>query len=331
MNFRKIKYFALCTTFVGALSGLAGSASAQVGQENVPGSFLVFPKFDIRGETATQVRIVNNGESNVNVHLNFVCPGVKHVNDFCAALDTTVTFTPHQTRVIDVEDLNPPCNQGYLVGYAYGAGGQFDVGSLGARNRPISYNYLAGSYHITSGRQVEADNAIASQSVQAEGTILGAGGKLRFGGGDYTAFGTKLNTDFRAVKFGSEGDADVGSRLTLLTLDVLAGMQNPPAVAFVDFWNAAEVPYSTSVEYICWTERQLDTIDANFLEENLGTTTGSMILTPFPNCPLPGGCPPLSPYDPAILGQIQEYGDGDTTARTLGHDSTPKLSTYQPR
>lgn len=331
MNLRKVRFIALCTAFAGALSGLVQTASAQVGQENVPGSFLVFPKFDIRGASATQVRIVNTGESNVNVHLNFVCPGVKNVNDFCAALDTTITFTPHQTRVIDVADLHPPCNQGYLVGYAYGAGGQFDIGGLGARNRPISYNFLIGSYHISSGRLLEADNAIASQSVQAPGTILGAGGRLRFGGGDYTPMATQHFTDFRAVRFGTEGDPDLGSRLTLLTLDVLAGMQNPPAVAFIDFWNAAEVPFSTSVEFVCWTERQLDTIDANFLEDNLGSTVGSMTITPFPNCPLPGGCPPLIPYDPALLGQIQEYGDGETAARTLHHDLSPKASSFQPR
>jgi hypothetical protein len=33
-------------------------------------------------------------------------------------------------------------------------------------------------------------------------------------------------------------------------------MQNAPAVVFIDFWNAAEVPFS-SHEFICWTEKQL--------------------------------------------------------------------------
>jgi hypothetical protein len=56
-------------------------------------------------------------------------------------------------------------------------------------------------------------------------------------------------------------------------------MQNPPAVAFIDFWNAAEVPFSTSTEFICWTEKQLEAIDVNFLEDNLGTTYGSMRIT----------------------------------------------------
>lgn len=329
MSFKKLAL----VVALGAVSAVSQSAMAQVLQENVPGSFLLFPKFDIRGDTSTELRIVNTGESNVNVHINFVCPGVKNVNDFCAALDTTVTFTPHQTRVLDVADLHPPCNQGYAVGYAYGAGGQFDVGGLGARNLPIAYNFLIGSYHVFSGRQHEADNAIASQSPAGPGTILGTGlrnSQLRFGT-DYLAPGTVSYTDFLANTPAVGADPATGSRLTLLTLDVLAGMQNPPAVAFIDFWNAAEVPYSTSVEFVCWTERELSSIDANFLAANLGSTHGSMTITPFANCPIPGGCPPLVPYDPTVLGSIVEYGDGDVGGRTLFHDTTPKATTYQAR
>lgn len=314
------KVLALSVALSGVLAG--GVATAQVLDDNSPGSFLVFPKFDIRGESATQIRIVNNGSSAIDVKINFVCPGVKHVNEFCAALDTTIPFTPHQTRAIDVADLNPPCNQGYVVA--------FPINSSG---RAYSYNNLLGSYNITEGRRLESENAIAVQSPRSGGTVLGSNGKLRFGGegADYSAMGSNLYTDFRAVVPGSEGEADVGSRLTLLTLDVLAGMQNPPAVAFIDFWNAAEVPYSSSIEFICWTEVQLDSIDLNFLEENLGTSHGSMKITPFPNCPLPGGCPPLTPYDATMLGHITEYGDGDRGGRSLYHDQEPKNTSYQPR
>lgn len=307
--------------------GLCANSFAQVNDDNTPGSFLVFAKFDIRGDTSTQLRIVNNGENlpnaqgdivDLKVKLNYICPGVKHVNDFCAALDRTVTFTPNQTRIIDVADQNPPCNQGYVVAYA--------LSSAVTGNKPASYNYLTGSSHITSGRSSEADNAIAIQSPASEGTVLGSGTPLQLRiGTDYSPVGTVSYTDFRATS------ADAGSVLNLLTLDVLAGMQNPPAVVFIDFWNAAEVPFSTSHEFICWTEKQLETIDLNFLEDNLGTTYGSMKIVPNANCPLPGGCPPLVPYDATILGAITEYGAGDSTGRTLFHDQTPKTTVYQPR
>lgn len=325
---RKLSVFAASLAMSGALLSAPTYATADevVGgplvQENVLGSFLVFTKFDIRGESSTQLRIVNNGygfgsNNELKVKLNFVCPGVKFVNDFCAALDTTIYFTPHQTRIIDVADLNPPCNQGYVVAYA-----------LNDYGRPVSYNYLNGSYHILEGRRHEAENAIAIQSTQSKGSVLGDQGKLRFGTGDYSAMPSTLYTDFRAV---GTGEGASGSRLTLLTLDVLAGMQNPAAVVFINFWNAAEVAYSTSHEFICWSEVQLDDIDYNFLEENLGTTYGSMKLWGFPNCPIPGGCPPMIAYDATILGHLTEYGDGTLGGRTLAHDSTPKYTAYQPR
>ena len=316
-------------------------AIPEVLDENSPGSFLVFPKFDIRGDSSTQLRIVNNGENlpnsqgdivDLKVKLNYVCPGVKHVSEFCAALDRTITFTPNQTRIIDVADQHPPCNQGYVVAYA-----------LNPSNQPAAYDYLTGSYHISSGRSQEADNAIAIQALEEQdecsgivecdspirlsfhGQTLGSNGQLRFGL-DYRALGTVSYTDFRATS------TDAGSKLNLLTLDVLAGMQNPAAIAFIDFWNAAEVPFSTSTEFICWTEKQLEAIDLNFLEDNLGTTYGSMKITPAPNCPLPGGCPPLMPFDATVLGAITEYDDkGDSTARTLFHDQEPKTTEYQPR
>ncbi|MBX7138312.1 MAG: hypothetical protein K1X83_10035 [Oligoflexia bacterium] len=324
MFVKKFTHLALSAALVAgfAVSAIADEAPVQPGpvlQENVPGSFLVFPKFDIRGESSTQLRIVNNGYHDVDVLLNYVCPGVKHVNDFCASLNTEVSFTPHQTRVIDVADQHPPCNQGYVVAIA-----------LGRYNKPASYNYLTGSYHVYNGRRHEAENAIAIQSVRAKGDTLGSDNKLYFGN-DYTSLSSNLYTDFRAVSFGGEGEADEGSRLTLLTLDVLAGQQNPAALAFIDFWNSAEVPFSTSVEFICWTERQLDTIDANFLEDNLGTTYGSMKIVPYANCPIPGGCPPMNFYTASMLGAIEEYGDGTSGGRTLFHDTTPKSAVFMPR
>jgi len=317
----KLNKLAVALGCVSVLCGTATFAQAQtLLNENTPGSVLVIPKFDIRGDTSTQIRLVNNDGRNVEVTLNYVCPGVKNVNQFCAALNRVVTLTPHQTRVIDVADQNPPCNQGYAVAYA-------------SRNGyPVGFNALTGSYNITSGRRVEAENAIAIQKLGRDSDTQSGAPTLRFDGVNYAAMPSSLSTDFRAVNPGSEGSvAASGSVVTLLTLDTLAGMQNPPAYAFVDFWNSAEEPFSSSVEFVCWTEKQLDAIDSNFLEENLGTTYGSLKITPFPNCPIPGTCPPLPAFDATMLGQIQEYGDGDVGGRLLVHDSTPKATAFQTR
>lgn len=326
----KLKKHVLAALTV-ALSGLvATAASAQVVpvggpllQDLVPGSMLVFTKFDIRGTTTTQLRIVNNDGFPGEVHLNYVCPGVKFGDDRCRALDRTVDFTPHQTRIIDVADHNPPCNQGYVVAYAQDT----------LTHTPRSYNWLTGSSIINSGRRVESQNAIAIQSPQALGTVLGSGTPRSFaiGGADFSGLPTYSFTDFRATAFGSEPTADEGSNLTLLTLDVLAGAQNPPALVNIDYWSASEEPFSTSYEFICWTEVALEEIDNNFLQDNLGTTHGSMSIFPVGNCPVAGTCPPLPLYDATVLGSISEYGDGDVGGRLLTHDATPKATVYRPR
>ena len=329
MYMKKSKLLMLMASVALCCSAFLGTAwaSPAVLDDNSPGSFLVFPRFDIRGDTITELRIVNNGENLTNsngdvvdlkVKLNYVCPGVKHVNEFCAALDRTITFTPNQTRIIDVADQNPPCSQGYVIAYA--------VSPIGI-DKPAAYDYLTGSYYITSARSNEADGAIAIQAVGLQGPPNGASSAVQLSfGTDYRALGTVSYTDFRAAST----EPEAGSVLTLMTLDVLAGMQNPAAVVFIDFWNSAEVPFSTSHEFICWTEKQIETIDLNFLEANLGTTYGSMRITPNANCPLPGGCPPLVPYDATILGAISEYGC-DSKSHTLFHDQDPKTTTYQPR
>lgn len=321
------------------LGALVGAPSVVFSQEvpvlsdNVPGSFLVFPKFDIRGTNETQLRIVNTDDDSIDVKLNYVCPGVKHVNEFCATLDTRIAFTPFQTRIIDVRDQHPPCNQGFVVAYTVKPANLLDVdGRSNAIPTPVSYNHMIGSFHLYEGRRHETYNAIAIQSPQREHAVLGnEAGQLSFGGDisstDYYALPSQLYTDFRAVTT----DLVEGSRLALLTLDVLAGMQNPAAVAFINFWNSAEVPFSTSVEFICWTEQQLNAIDLNFFEDNLGTSYGSMEITPVPNCPIPGGCPPMVPFDATMLGALEEFGDGVLAGHTLFHDTYEKSTVYQPR
>lgn len=164
---KKSKLIVLTACVALCCSAFLGTAWASPGvlDDNSPGSFLVFPRFDIRGDTITELRIVNNGENLTNsngdvvdlqVKLNYICPGVKHVNEFCAALDRTVTFTPNQTRIIDVAHQNPPCNQGYVVAYV--------VSPIGV-GQPAAYDYLTGSYYITSARSNEADSAIAIQQL----------------------------------------------------------------------------------------------------------------------------------------------------------------------
>ena len=297
-----------------------------------PGSFLVFPKFDLRNGRNTQIRIsdvFDGPEFTRSVYLlfNFVCGARKFTAERCKELDIKRPITYHGTVVLDVAAVHPPCDHGFVVVFA-----------VDPLDRPISYNYLIGSYHLTRGDgesgSVEADQAIAIQSV--EPVLFGAldrdgNGGLEFGADqdgdnfyDYAALGTSLSTDFLAPTEGVQTD------LTLLTLDIFSGAQNPPVLVYIDFWNANEVKFSTSWEFVCYTQVRLEDIDFNFRAENLGTPYGSLVVTPEVNCPFPGGCPPLPFYDPTILGAIDERVGNAASKRNLYHDFFPKFTVYYP-
>lgn len=287
--------------------------------EMTPGSFLVFPLFDVREGYATQIRITNtSSSSSVAVQLNFVCPGTKK-DPFCPALDRHIDLTPYETYVAHVADFNPPCHEGFVVAFA-------ENGSYQA----VAFDYLIGSYHIAFGGSRESAPAIAIQSLKDAGEVLGADNELQFGtiagpDPDYKALPTQLYTDFQAA---GEG---VGSQLILLTLDTIAGGHNPVTSVDIDFWNEHEEPFSTSWEFVCWTRVPLERIDFNFFADNLGTPYGALKVKADAKCPLAGGCPPLEPFDPTILGAINEYRGDSWSKRNLFHDKVPKSTVFIPR
>jgi hypothetical protein len=286
-----------------------------------PGSFLVFPLFDIREGYETRIRITNlHQTSKVKVQLNAVCPGTLEYN-FCDALDVHIKLTPFETKVIQVKELNPPCQEGFIVAFAEND-----------RQEAVAWDYLIGSYHVDYKEQgYAAAQAIAIQSVKEEKTVLGADNKLQFGPGDagsdqdYAALGTEQFTDFLSV------NQDHGSELILLTLDTLAGAQNPTSHVGIKFYNEKETLFSTSWQYVCWTRVPLEAIDYNFFYDNFGTTYGSMVITPEASCPVVGGCPPLEEFEPAVLGAINEYRPGTSTLRNLFHDQEPRSTVFAPR
>ena len=306
--------------------GCSISVSAQpILNDSQLGSFLVFPVFDIREDYTTQLRITNTDPAiSIQIQLNFICPGSKQ-DAFCDTLNTHLTITPHGTAIINVTDHHPPCDQGFVVAFAENG-----------LHQAISFNALLGSYRINWTKKrlySEAEKAISIQSVKPSGEILGTSGGLQFGADpdpvtqDYVALGNHLFTDFRAVN----GSGSYGSNLILLTLGTIAGASNPVSLVAIDFWNENEVAFSTSLEFVCWTRVRLDQIDFNFLSDNLETPHGSMTIIPVPNCPIPGTCPPILPFDPAVLGAIEETAKSSLTVRNLYHGRLPKSAIYVAR
>ena len=323
--------------------GLQGPARAQIVNDSQPGSVLVFPKFDESENHATQLRITNTHDSQyVGVRLDIICPGVKgfEAESRCESTDVHRRISPHGTVVFDVGPY-AQCDEGFVVAIAEQAPATATQPSSG---RPISWNYLTGSYHIISSDAAEADQAIAIQSIwpafdpSAPTFLDPEGDGLQFGTPegstglqDYVALGTTLYTDFRAGGVvADQPEEQLGSELVLLSLDIIAGAQNPPTLVNINFWNENQVQYSASVEYVCWTRLPLEEISDLFLADNLGTATGSMTLTPAENCPIAGACQPgaLLPYRPVILGAIDEYGAGFQTKRNLYHDNVPNSTIY---
>lgn len=293
--------------FLGFYLAFGVAAYAAPVQSLTPGTMLVFPKFDVGADSKTQLRVNNTGSSAIRFHYNYVCPGIPRGDDSCAKLDRTKSLTPHQTLLIDVASENPPCDRGFIIGYA-----------VDQATRPVSFNHLLGTYNISAGRRLSSDNAFSIQSVRAEFQALGGPNGFSFTPGldqDFAEIGATFVSDFRA-----NPDVAVGSRLVLLDIGASLGRRNPISSATVDFWNSAEEPFSSSWEFVCWTEVSLDQIDANFLSDNLGTLYGSMRIESSLSCPVAGLCPPFLPRAPLLLAVIQE-GESDGLLRQQANSS----------
>src|SRR5215831_3023971 len=194
-------------------------------QDNVPGSLLVYPIFDIFSTNETKIRVTCNGVSGAMLRLTFICQP-SNTSLFCPSFDERYPCTPHQTLVFDLDTEiggNCPTGQGYVVIFAESqclptapattcptaTGGTLQEGEFG----PVSYNQLFGSYFLfyhgvepggTCGivgapcapapagpnPDVEAANAIAIQSLQPAFSFLGndTGGALALTFGSTTAF-----------------------------------------------------------------------------------------------------------------------------------------------
>lgn len=274
------------------LVGLSSVAGAQttpprdvrLSDSQEPGSVIVFPKF-IKGvvnvdtvptpQTVFEISVVcpvgvlcTAGQA-VRLHVEYVCAG--NSKGICKEIDFFVNTTVNGTAVFDPSKLGfvAPCATGYMVAWVVNSAGaaiKFDglIGDAVLRNSGSS----AGAYN---GIPIQADPALA------HGALINTTGGLRFDGtaGRYLAV---TGTILSGVRFDKLTAPKVETFLTMLTLDVLSNRVNP--TTFVDFlfWNANEVPTSTSTDFICFTEQQLSVdIDSNLTQESQGTAKGSFV------------------------------------------------------
>jgi hypothetical protein len=317
---------------VGAL--LLGSAMVQPAlaqlRDSEPGSFLVFPLFDIASGNATKIRITNNGSTTRDVRLAWICPGTTAEQGtprpFCDSFDSRLTLTSHATIVKDVaSQLFPTCSAGFLVAFAQDANA-----------RPISWNQLTGSYQVIYGgadTTAEAAQAIAIQSTQGALSVLGSddgNGNLAVQFGtpvapatqvDYQALPNTLLGDFAAIggflSPPTGAATEVDTRLILLTLDIFTGAANQTARAAISTWDQLENgAFSASREFICWDRFG-----------SAAPASASLALKKAPVGPLATDYGSLritfnsvgNGYNPAGLGAIEEVSALTGAATTRGN------------
>jgi len=313
---------------VGALllgSAMVQPALAQLPQlrDSEPGSFLVFPLFDIASGNQTKIRITNTGPTTKGVRVLYICPGTAPENgtgaSFCDSNDFPFTLSGHATKVLDVAtQLFPSCTAGFIVAFVQ------DNTTL----KPISWNLLTGSYQVIYGppansgdTTAEAEQAIAIQSTQPMLTVLGSddgGGNLLLQFGtpvlpatqvDYQALPGLLLTDFAAIGGvlsppptpPAVQASETDTRVILLTLNIFAGTSNLTARAAINTWDQAELgPWSSVHELICWDRFGSSGVGATPLKKApagpLTTDYGSLKIT----------ATSFNGYAPAFLGAIEE-------------------------
>ena len=318
--------------------GLLGSAMvlparAQLRGE-VPGSYLIFPEFNISPPAVTQLRISDIQDSalggTTRVQLQYICPpsggpgasgGTAGV---CATTARNKVLTFHGTLIIDVAtDLGgpfpgAPCNKGYVIAFVEDAA-----------HHAISANQLIGSYRIsgTDGDDAEAVNAIAVQSAKPPGTVLGsldATGELVLTFGttptsDYVALPDVLFSDFQAVQ--ASAVPPKRTQLIVLTPTIKAGLANSQANVGYRWWNQFEDEFSSTDQFSCWAEFELEAISGLLTAANLGSPFGSLQVESVTSS---GG------YSPAILGVIRETGPGPTLRRMYHTDTVVPSSAFGP-
>jgi len=329
-------------------SAIVQPVSAQVVQDQVSGSLLVYALFDAHtsGPNVTKLRVTNLASVSVRVNITLVCGGVSDqeasigspffppvANEFCATTNREVSLTGGQTNVYTVTkaftstadtDLFPPsgCQEGFAL-----------VWAIDATGAPIAFNNLIGSLEIfygagAGGTPVEATNAIAFRSPKSppQGTVLGTIDPVTlhrvvsFGGAtpDYEALPLMLFGDFAAINAtltSSAGTPPVITRfesatnLILIDLNLLLTAEtNRQANAIINFYDHNENLYSGDGWQFVCFARVPLDLIDPVVDKALGAFTDYGNIRLAPN--------PTSRTNPGILAAIEEIS-------TAGAPSAP--------
>jgi hypothetical protein len=280
---------------------LATPAFAQVVADfSKPGAVIVWPKFETGSVNVfpgtagqfnaarTLIELGNMGDSNVTVHMEWVCPGanVGEIPSVCAATDFEVpvsrngkvTFNPSgivnpmpsdynesiggETNLIPVPPA--PCPRGYLIGWV-----------ISGSDANLGQNVLVGDAVLRDvGTDLQSYKAITIQAVGSASPD-----SLVFDGqwGNYAQLPDAVVGD---VSFDSNINPPFHNEaLIFLTLDVKTnGTMTDPTIVPLDFYNYNEQVFSidSGYQFTCWGQVELSKgLDGFLTTEGMGTYGGS--------------------------------------------------------
>jgi hypothetical protein len=229
----------------------------------------------------------------VKIHFHWVCPGAqKGKNTFiCETTDFDVTAEVREKIVITPDSVfdgvtnhvvpAAECPRGYLIGWV-----------INTSDQPIKFDGLIGNAVLRASGSAEASysaRAIQADPMLATGDLIATlDGGLVFDGepGHYTSVTGRVSSDVRysdttgPVVFGSNTTSSPApltvSFLTLLTLDVAPNRPNNPVFVPLNFYAANPSllgkgnVVSTSVNFVCWTEKRIDVLNGNLITALMG-------------------------------------------------------------
>jgi len=355
MKWHKVVYATLAgAVLLGSAMVLPAIAQTPVNppQDNIPGSFLVFPLFDISSGHNTTIRITDvsggnlsgpgeNGPFSVRVHIDVICKKARGSSDkSCDQNNNDTVLTFHETVEFEVRDLvRDPSPTGacafggYIIAFA--------EDPLSSNPQAIAYNNLIGSYHVANSSDLDSDNAsyggnaIAFQANAPSmpgspptpiGTTVGVNGdfiQLSFGlatSNDYVAFPRYLVSTFQATS------SDAKTEIVLLTFpDGVPNADAKETDVSIQYWNENEHNFSASDKLWCWDRVELQKLDQHFNEgTNINSTLGSDV----------GSLKVIHSGQPVLGVIIEEGSDGGIVARNMQHfgvnGGPATITTFQP-
>jgi len=308
-----------------AIPAFAQVRDPKLADTQEPGSVIVFPKFSqVRfsenppshpeptdtGPLVTEIEVgvvcpkgvVCPEGQRVKIRFHWVCPGDQKLEHkfICPEVDFDVFATVNGKVIFNPQGLaalghtrvpRAPCDKGYLIGWV-----------INTSDQPIKFDGLIGDAVLRlsetavtaySATTIQADPALANgaliQKVPAD-NITTFDPSLAFDGepGHYLAVTGKFYAD---VRFDEEPSnlppfPKADTFLTLLTLDVRSNEPNLPVFVPLRFCNANEVCISTFVEFVCWAEVDIESININLTDIGMGTRKGLVLGGPAVKKPI---------------------------------------------